>query len=296
MRFLRFLCGCSLLLGLPLSAAAQHAPVARDMELEDELSPVTRTQRLAQLTGRPIFAIVSADWCGNCVATVKRLQSDPRITPLSSQFLVLVLELDSEHHQRWKRQYPLFFPGVPIVGVAHPDGTLIYYRGGGFHRDQFADFLRQCLKRVGRILTPAELERVTLIERNARLAFLAGDPETAVRQLSSLRKIAPLGQLHCQAEAGKAVDALVAQLTELAQSELEDVEHLLAEPRPGEAARRLLAVRRVYGILPEIEKVSSELLERMTHDPEFQVALRAAQEAEESEVSRRPAASARVAR
>ncbi|MFO0869647.1 MAG: hypothetical protein U0935_12015 [Pirellulales bacterium] len=286
--------GCWLLVALPLPALAQYKPLPA--EIEDELSSILRTQRMSCVTGRPILAVTSAGWCGSCKTMVKSLRQDPRITPFTSQYLILVLDFDSENNQRWRREYPLPPGTLPLLELVHPDGTRMATHHGTLVGGQLTEFLKVGLKRIGRQLTPAELERVTLVEQQSRQTFLSGDSPAAVRQLANLRRIAPLGQLHSSAEVALAADALVAQLTESGRSELEEVERLLAKGQPDAAARGLLKVRREYGLLPEIDRESTSLLDRMRADSTGNVALREAQKSEESAPPRRSSLTAQQTR
>jgi FKBP-type peptidyl-prolyl cis-trans isomerase 2 len=75
----------------------------------------------ARQTGRPVFLILHADWCGWCKKTFSETIPDPRITALKEHFVWVKVNSDKE--QKYKQHYGQ--EGFPMMVLLNPDGSVL---------------------------------------------------------------------------------------------------------------------------------------------------------------------------
>lgn len=83
----------------------------------------------AERTGRPVLAVVYADWCPHCAA-YSRLFSDPEVVRLARN--LVMVKLNGEQYPEVSARYAPDGGYVPRTLVLRPDGKLIPF----IHGDQ----------------------------------------------------------------------------------------------------------------------------------------------------------------
>ena len=170
------------------------------------------------------------------------------------QFVPLKVETDGEDWGNWARQYPPEGNSIPIIYIIRADGQKMYGRSGGLPGDALPQLMTQQLAQAGRIFNDHEFALLEKSLAAANKALADGDAHAAVKTLTGMRKLGPLGNLGSFAKAAVEADALIKKLTDEGKTRLEEAKQKIAAGNPPfEAVLALVETERVYGLLPDLK-------------------------------------------
>jgi len=224
-------------------AGLLFAAVAEADALDDALEQ-------AKKTGKPVLAIAGTKTCGLCVALKEDLK-DPAYAPMLAQFVPLNLDYGDQAQLqtciKLQEKYKVEGTRIPLVIVIRADGAQLYGKDGA--PDSLPDFFRSAIQLGGKILPPAQLEKLAKsVSEAAELKSQGKLPEA----VTALAKCLGTGSY-----AGPAADAnkLAEELTKEAGESLKKAEELLSRTDGAlDGILMLLAGQRTYAKLPETAK------------------------------------------
>jgi len=179
-------------------------------------------------SGRPILAVAGRSTCGITMAVLGHLR-EPAMTPLVSQYLSVVLNVDGPDGASWTKKYG--WPQgttLPFVYVVRADGEKLFIHSGMMQSEELRAMLLTQAVKAGRVISPKESDVLKKALEEAKQARKKGDAGETVKSLLPLKKLGPLGSLNSYAQ--RAVDAneLVAQLTKDGKAMLTEADEKLS--------------------------------------------------------------------
>lgn len=97
---------------------------------------LAQAREVSAETGKPIFALATADWCGPCQSLKRGALQDPEVIAMISEYSVPVYLEDGENRDEIKR---LGLRGYPTSFIIEGDQVVAALPGG----DNYKQFLQQ---------------------------------------------------------------------------------------------------------------------------------------------------------
>ncbi|MCY2967524.1 MAG: thioredoxin family protein [Planctomycetota bacterium] len=175
---------------------------------------------LTKKTGKPLLAIGGTLNCPYCVKMAKQLETNEKLAPLASKFVILKIDTSTPLWKEWTGRYEVEGDGVPQVIILRGDGKQLYGKTGApVELDQF---LQRHLADAGKILSAQELTDLDKLLKEAQKFFKRKDYSKAIE----------LGQecVHsdCYASTVNEARKLLSQIEDRSKLALKDAEKKLA--------------------------------------------------------------------
>jgi tetratricopeptide (TPR) repeat protein len=194
------------------------------------------------------------------------------------QFVPLKVETDGEDWGKWAREYPHEGNSIPIIYIIRADGQKMYGRSGGLPGDALPQLMSQQLAQAGRIFNDHEFALLEKSLASANKTLADGDAHAAVKTITGIRKLGPLGNLGSFAKAAIEADALVKKLTEQGKTRLDEAKQKIAAGNPPfEAVLALAETDRVYSLLPDLKNELSAAVRDLRKDAALRTTLEQAE-------------------
>ena len=184
----------------------------------------------------------------------QRLVTELPLQPLLAQFVSVHIDSNSTEWHAWDRKYPSQGGSIPIVYIVRADGESLYAESNSLPGAELTLLLAQTLAKSGKMLSEAQLKKLTDGVAAADKAHEAGDIAAAV--LAAAR----LAGSGSYAEAALAADALAVKLADEAQEKIIAADKKLNEESTAlQGAVELAAVNRLYRKLPGVVKAVKDV-------------------------------------
>lgn len=216
---------------------------------------------LTRKTGKPLLAIGGTTNCPYCVKMARQLETNEKLAPLASKYVILKIDTSTPLWKEWKGRYDVEGDGVPQVIILRGDGKQIYGKTGApVELDQF---LERNLQDAGKILNSQELSDLDKLYREAQKALKRKDYEKAIE----------LGQecVHsdCYASVIEEARKLLSQIEDRARIGLKEAEKKLASrDKTLEGAIALLDLERKFSKHSSAAGPITQALETRRQDPD----------------------------
>ena len=89
--------------------------------------PIDQAMTRSKKTGQPMLVLATTDTCPPCVMLKKRLESEPELQPLLSQYVCMDLKVGSTDWMVWCMKHKMG-QGTPMVWIVDADGKELYAR------------------------------------------------------------------------------------------------------------------------------------------------------------------------
>ena len=224
-------------------------------------------------TGLPMLVIVVTDICPHCVKLRQRLQTEPELRQLLTQYVPIEIKAGSPDFKLWAQHYKPSGNGVPLIYIVSAEGKEIYNKSGAPQGDGVKQLLAMGIEQTG---GPKKIEvekpgRDVLAGMMRKIdALLARDKKAEVIAL-----VAP----HAEKAAGhEKLGPMIQQWTKEATDELDKAKTQLASADEAVAAIvAILGTQRVYGELPGVKEPLAKLLDDVKQDPQKKDSLQQAE-------------------
>ncbi len=217
---------------------------------------------LTKKTGKPLLAIGGTLNCPYCVKMAKQLETNEKLAPLASKFVILKIDTSTPLWKEWTDRYEVEGDGVPQVIILRGDGKQLYGKTGApVELDQF---LQRHLADAGKILSAQELSDLDKLLKEAQKFFKRKDYAKAIE----------LGQecVHsdCYAATVNEARKLLSQIEDRSRIVLKDAEKKLAsKDKSLEGAIALLELAKTFEKHSSASGPIAQTLEERQEDPAF---------------------------
>jgi len=218
-------------------------------------------------TGLPMLVIAVTDTCPHCVKLLRRLQTEPELRQLLTQYVPVEIKVGSPEWTLWTQQFKPGGQGVPLIYIVSAEGKEIYNKSGAPPGDGVKQLLAMGIEQTGG-MKKLDAEKPggkdTLAGLMRRIdALLARDKKAEVIAL-----VAPHAE---QAAAHEKLGPMIQQWTKEATDELERAKTQLDSADEAVAGLvAVLATQRVYGELPGVKEPLAKLLDEVKQDAQKQ--------------------------
>ena len=185
---------------------------------------------------------------------------------------------NSKVWEKWATKYPPP-PGrlsTPLLSIVRADGKVLDYHSGAPQGADLQRYLRRHLASAGRVLSVSQAELLARLVEQAKTQCESGDRRAAIKTLSPLRKLGPLGKLGSHAEPAVAADQLVNEWLKEFNDSLADIESRKAK-EPFAALLDFVKLEETFRGFEPVKLTLAKTRKALRKEPEQRERLRAAE-------------------
>tara|TARA_R110002049_G_scaffold47902_1_gene138404 strand:+ start:105650 stop:106846 length:1197 start_codon:yes stop_codon:yes gene_type:complete len=142
-------------------------------------------------SGKPLFAVVGADYCPACKALMERLKTDESLSEFASHYVaVSVTYGDDPAWSQWNAKYPIERNAIPRLYIIDSNGKAIYAKAGAPQGQSLVRLLRSSLEKSGPGVNEPDARALVGAVERAEAAAEAGDLLAQAVAIAEVQEIA----------------------------------------------------------------------------------------------------------
>lgn len=144
-----------------------------------------------------------------------------------AQFVPIKLDVASPEFREWERAHPSEGRSIPIIYVVRADGETLYAKSGSLQGDALPELLVRALDSSGRVLTEAEVNKISTVTADFKERQENDDISGAIKSLNKLKRIGIPGAINSYASSASELNQLVNELAQGYKTQLAELDQAL---------------------------------------------------------------------